>query len=102
MSRKPRAPRPHVSAVAFEAWVFEAEPGDQLIYHTGHLAQDRDRSPRVDQTARFALEHSFGEWPIVTKPPCGHIRGHLIGSGELTLTTRRRLDGRFDYVAVRR
>lgn len=79
-----------------------AGPGDWKLYHRGHLAQDRELDRRIDAVARFALEHSDNDWPLITPPPCGHVRGHVYGSGELRLLTKRRPEGRFDYFAIRR
>jgi hypothetical protein len=88
-----------MTAAELEAWLLRAQPGQQCRYHVGHLAYDRTRSRAVDATARYALEHSRGEWPVVTPPPCGHIRSLLIGSGELALKQHRGPDGRMIYVA---
>ena len=90
-----------MTARQLEAWILTAKPGDERGYHHGHLAADRALSPMVDATARYALEHSVGEWPEVTPPPCGHIRSILYGSGELTLK-QRRCGGAVLYLARRR
>ena len=78
-----------MTAREMEAWILRAKPGDETPYHRGHLAADRAMSPAVEASARYALEHSRGEWPEVTPPPCGHIRSILVGSGELALKQRR-------------
>ena len=32
---------PHITDIAFCAWLAQAEPGERLTYHVGHLAIDR-------------------------------------------------------------
>lgn len=78
-----------MTARQIEAWIMRARPGDEIVYHRGHLAADRAVSPAVEASARYALEHSGGQWYEVTPPPCGHIRSVLVGSGELALKQRR-------------
>ena len=90
-----------MTAREIEAWILAAQPGDEIVYHRGHLAADRAVSRLVEGSARYALEHSLGRWYEVTPPPCGHIRSVLVGSGELALK-QRRAGGVTEYLIERR
>lgn len=91
-----------MTAREIEAWIRQVRRGAQAVYHRGHLAADRAESRAVEASARYALEHSLGEWPEVTPPPCGHIRSILVGSGELALKQRRTPGGATEYMIERR
>jgi len=58
---------------AFPAALFEAQPGDHIVYHVGQHCGGAHR-----QDARNAYE-----------------------AGLVLLTTRRSIDGMFEYIAVR-
>ena len=101
MTTQPRRPRPTMTAAKLERWLMHARKGDSAVYHIGgNIAADRKASPQVEAVAEYALRHAKGDWPILSV--CGHIRSHLIGSGELTLVQRRTKDGQTAYIAIKR
>jgi len=45
-------------ATAFAEWVRVAQPGEQVCYHVGCLAIDREGNQALDKLAAEALRHS--------------------------------------------
>lgn len=84
-------------------WLQCAPRGAEAHYFFGEvpLAAAREHDPVLDRLARALLLRAPVEWPIVTPPPCGHVRGHVVGSGELELV-QRRLGSHWLYSARRR
>jgi hypothetical protein len=102
MATEPSCRSSSMRALDVERWLLRAKPGAAITYHRGHLAADRAKCRQVDAVATYVLEHSTHDWLIVTPPPCGHVRGHCFGSGDLELRQRRVGPGVTEYVAVRR
>lgn len=85
-----------------DAWLAWAPKGVEVAYHAGDLVNDRASDPALDLLARMLLLRSRCELPIVTPPPCGHLRGIWEGSGEVMLLQRRCGPESWLYVAKRR
>lgn len=64
----------------FRKWLRKARKGEVYVYHTGHLARDREKSVPVDQAAQEA-------WDAAE-------------SGKVLLTQRKVKRG-YEYVATR-
>lgn len=71
----------------FEQWFSTAKPGATFIYHRGELARDKREDPALSELADRMLHVSTGRFDVVSA--CGHIRGKIIGSGQVELVTRR-------------
>ena len=85
----------------FEGWLEgELLPGAPFfIYHRGELARDRAHDPDLAALADRALTASDGKFDVVSK--CGHVRGRIVGSGQVRLVTRKER-GETAYMAVKR
>jgi len=72
-------------------WVVDAQPGDSLVYHTGHLGRDREM-------------HSEGyEEPVRRKiGELGNAAWMLCEENWIHLVQRRVSYGHWDYIAVRK
>lgn len=73
-------------AVDFAKWLATAEPGDKVVYFSGHLAQERATNG-LSRTA--LLRNAQAAWQAAL-------------AGKVTLVQARRKDGRegYDYIAV--
>ncbi len=73
-------------AVDFAKWLATAEPGDRIVYFSGHLAQERSCAREAYVAPLRAAKDA---WSAALK-------------GKVTLVQCRRKDGRegYDYIAV--
>lgn len=73
-------------ALDFDGWLSTAEPGDRVVYFSGHLAEERATNG-LSRTAM--LRAALAAWKAAL-------------AGRVTLIQRRRTDGRagYDYMAV--
>lgn len=78
---------------AFEA----AEAGTAVIYHVGHLVEDRERDVVLGRVASKAYRLGRGPNEIVSVERLGGLRRELRGLGRGYLTQRRVGDARFEY-----
>lgn len=76
----------HSMALDFDGWLATAEPGDRVVYFSGHLAEERAKNG-LSRTAM--LRAALAAWKAAL-------------AGKVTLIQRRRADGRagYDYMAV--
>lgn len=85
----------------FEMWLQGDLPYPCYVYHAGtSIARDKQIDPDLARLADRVLEVSTGEFDLVSR--CGHVRGHLTGSGQVELCTRRAANGERLYLARRR
>lgn len=70
----------------FDGWLATAEPGDRVVYFSGHLAEERAKNG-LSGTAM--LRAALAAWKAAL-------------AGKVTLIQRRRTNGRagYDYMAV--
>jgi hypothetical protein len=78
---------------AFEA----AEAGTAVIYHVGHLVEDRERDLALGRVASKAYRLGRGTDEIVSVERQGGLRRELRGLGRGYLTQRRVGEARFEY-----
>lgn len=73
-------------ALDFDGWLATAEPGDSIVYFSGHLAQERSCAREAYVAPLRAAKDA---WSAALK-------------GKVTLVQARRKDGRegYDYIAV--
>ena len=87
----------------FLAWLRWASPGVEISYFCGEsLAEARREDGTLDGLARLLLCHADQRWNVSTPPPCGHIRGLVIGGANVTLLQRRVGGRNFLHLARRR
>ena len=79
--------RARVSSACSDRWLAEAKPGDKLAYHWGSVAADKVHDPHLARLADRLLELCSGRFD--TSSRCGHIRGQVVGSGQIELPTKR-------------
>ena len=96
-----------MSPAAFNLWLLDAKPGDQITYYKGHLAFTRSlvmahghTMKRIgfeaDQIANHVYALSDGPIPRHERDP-----GPLVGLGLVTLLQNRVGINQSDYIAVR-
>ena len=85
------APARMMNDVDFCVWVADAQPGDSIIYYTGHLS--RDRLPHRDGYAD-AIRRKISE--------LGNAAWMLGDENWVHLVQRRVSYGCWDYIAVRK
>lgn len=84
----------------FERWLASAEPGESFVYFRGEsIAAAKENDPTLQVLADQMLRHADYRGDIIST--CGHIRGEIIGSGEVELVTRRDR-GELVYIARKR
>lgn len=86
-------------ATLFERWLAEAEPGAIFVYCRGQLALDRVDDPALGKLADRIQSLSTGQWDQVSR--CGHVRGRVVGTRILEISTRRER-GETAYLAKKR
>jgi hypothetical protein len=73
---------------AFDHWLTAASPGEQLVYHVGHLGFDRSGGSELEQSRRRSLNHVAN-------------RAIALAEGGRLILTQQRLDeGRMAYLAI--
>ena len=90
---------PGVVEKMFERWFAEAKPGDKLAYFRGELAYSKQFDPHLARLCDRLLQLAVGRWDVLSG--CGHLRGEIIGSGELMLTSTR-VRGEVVHLAIKR
>ena len=83
----------------FEQWLLSARPGEPFVYHRGELGRDSEHDPDLAALAERLRELSNARFDVVSK--CGHVRGEVIGAGQIELLTRRER-GESVYMARKR
>lgn len=91
IDRAPVALKDIMNDVDLCVWVVDAQPGDSLVYHTGHLS--RDRLPHNDGYSD-AIRRKIAE--------LGNAAWMLGEENWLHLVQRRVSYGCWDYIAVRK
>ena len=86
-------------AALFERWLAEAEPGAIYCYHRGELARDRVGDEILDALANRVQSLSCGSYDVVSR--CGHVRGLLVGTRVVEVSTQRQ-QGETMYIARKR
>jgi hypothetical protein len=87
--QKPKR-EPSLRRVLFEQWLAKAKAGEEFVYHRGQLALDREYDPDLADLADRLQHLADARFDLTTR--CGHIRGEIIGSGQVLLLTRRDRD----------
>ena len=90
---------PGVRIRLFDRWLAGTPPNvPAFVYHRGELARDRRTDPALDELAEHVLRASDVRADVVSS--CGHVRGEIVGSGQVRLFTRMDRGERV-YVAVK-
>ena len=103
--KPPAEPAAVVStAYAFECWLRQAQRGQSVVYHKGHIGADRieptKRGRQVRTLADYVYLHSDLDTPHLS--PCYHIRGWTHGNGTVALSQLRATGGTTVYIAKRK
>lgn len=72
-----------LTRVVFEQRIIEAQPGDKIVYHVGHLGRDRKSGPdflAIENTAQAARQ--------------------AFEDGKVTLVQHRVMPDIYEYVAI--
>jgi hypothetical protein len=92
-----------MTAVDFERWLRQAQPGETTVYHVGRLAEDRRRpglrGRKLTALANVAYHYSGQEY--ISKWSDYHPRGYSRGPEIVTLSQRRIDEGIWEYLAKR-
>jgi hypothetical protein len=90
-ARRPKPARtPSLRERAFDDWLARAAPGQEFTYHRGHLALDREHDRDLAALQDRLQQLSDGQFDLVTA--CGHVRGEIVGAGQIQLLARRNRD----------
>lgn len=84
-----------VTAAAFTLWLRQSRPGERFVYHTGHLASDREEV-RLIPGLGWARVYFEPMHTVATTAWIAYERGLV------SLVQKKRPDGRFDYIAFKR
>ena len=83
-----------------ENWLLESQPGDRCIYHVGHLAADKVKSPDLASIAALALHAAGYVWGENKE---GQYMASYQRKRDRVHLVQRRVDAkRFEYLAVKK
>lgn len=84
-----------ITLAAFTRWVEVARPGEKMVYHTGFLVIDREK---IVQLPSYGIARVF----IEPYHAIGQYAWWAYERGLVVLVQRKRSDGVFDYIAIKR
>ena len=97
-AQRAKSARPGVLEQQFERWFAEAKPGDKLAYFRGELAYTKQHDLHLARLCDRLLQLAVGRWDVLSA--CGHLRGEVVGAGELMLTSTR-VRGEVVHLAIK-
>ena len=70
-----------------EKWLLTAKPGQRFCYFRGEVGREKQTDPYLARLCERLLHLAVGRFDVLSA--CGHVRGEIIGAGEVVITSTR-------------
>ena len=76
-----------------------AKPNERFCYFRGEIGLAKQTDPHLARLCDRLLHLAVGRWDVLSA--CGHLRGEVVGSGELVITSTR-VRGELVHLVIKR